>query len=244
MFKSGTTLSRNTILWGLVALLVTVGIVTLFISFASAGNSPEDVDAIYTNAAETLAAQQLTLEASQPTETPTATMTATPFETVTPFATLPLSSPQAFASPTLSAGSGAVGCNNSVYVSDVTIPDGTVMTPGQAFTKTWKVQNNGTCAWTATYKLTFVSGEVMGGVATPINVAVSPNQSVDISVAMTAPAIAGDHTGYWKIYNDQNQPFGTFLSVVIKVGAAANTAVPTTAVPPTEETPAEPTEEP
>jgi hypothetical protein len=243
MLKSINTNNKTMMLWALVALLVVAGIATLALALGG-GNSAEDVNAIYTNAAETLAAQQLTLVASQPSETPTVAMTVTPFETVTPFATITLSSPQAFASPTLSAGSGAVGCNNSVYISDVTIPDGTVMAPGQAFTKTWKVQNNGTCAWTTSYKLTFISGNAMGGVATAISAAVSPNQSVDISVAMTAPTTAGDYTGYWKIYNDQNQPFGTFLSVVIKVGAATNTGVPataapTTAVPPPTEAPTE-----
>jgi hypothetical protein len=241
MLKFDNTNNRTMMLWALVALLVTAGIVTLVFAFGGDNNSPEDVNAIYTNAAETLAAQQLTLVASQPSETPTVTMTVTPFETATPFATLALSSPQAFSSPTQSAGSGAVGCNNSVYIADVTIPDGTVMAPGQTFTKTWKVQNNGTCAWTATYKLTFISGNAMGGAATAINAAVSPNQAVDISIAMTAPTTAGDYTGYWKIYNDQNQPFGTFLSVVIKVGAATNTGVPPSATPvtpsPTIETP-------
>jgi hypothetical protein len=231
MLKSINANNKTMMLWALVALFVMAGIVTLVFAFGGGGNSAEDVNAIYTNAAETLVAQQMTMEASQPSETPTVTMTVTPFETATPFATIALSSPQVFASPTLSAGSGAVGCNNSVYISDVTIPDGTVMAPGQAFTKTWKVQNNGTCAWATTYKLTFISGNAMGGVATAINAAVSPNQAVDISIAMTAPTTAGDHTGYWKIYNDQNQPFGTFLSVVIKVGAATNTGVPASATP-------------
>jgi hypothetical protein len=40
------------------------------------------------------------------------------------------------------------GCTlNMAYVADVTIPDGTVMTPGNAFSKTWRVRNSGTCKW-------------------------------------------------------------------------------------------------
>ena len=38
------------------------------------------------------------------------------------------------------------GCTlDSQYVADVTIPDGTVMSPGQAFVKKWQVKNPGTC---------------------------------------------------------------------------------------------------
>lgn len=246
--KPKQTYPRNMILWGLVGLLVLSGIITLIISFSSGGDDGTDeVNAVYTNAAATLAAQQLTLQAASPTITPTL-FTMTPSMTFTLAASPTLFQQQPLATSTTAStggGSGAVGCNNSVYVADVTFPDNTVVTPGQSITKTWKLQNNGSCAWTATYKVNFLSGNAMGGTATPIGISVAPGQSADISVKMTAPATAGDVIGYWILTNDSNQNFGTSFYIKVKVGGAsttgtatatvttgaATTVVPTTAVP-------------
>jgi hypothetical protein len=218
------------IIWILVAVLSLAGIITIVFAFRGSNSPEEDVNAIYTNAALTVEAQQLTLSASQPSATPTATLTATPFLTNTPFAIASLPSLAAFATNTQSV-SVAVGCDNSVYISDVTIPDNTAVTPGQSMTKTWKVQNNGTCAWTATYKITFVTGNAMGGVATAIGQAVSPGQSVDISVAMVAPTAAGDASGTWRLTNDKAQAFGTPLTIVIKVGGTTGGTATRTVTP-------------
>lgn len=236
--KPKKTIPNNIFLWVLVGLLVLSGIIALVSAFSGGDNGEDEVNAVYTNAAATLEAQQLTLEASAPSATPTM-ITSTPTITFTP-----LASPTLF--PTIASsggttggtggtGSGAVGCSNSQFVSDVTVPDDTAMTPGQTFTKTWKLQNTGTCAWTTAYKVSFVSGNAMGGAATPLTVAVQPGQSGDISVSMTAPATAGDAIGYWILTNDSGQNFGTSFYVKIKVGAAASTtgtptATATTAV--------------
>ncbi|MBN8582472.1 MAG: hypothetical protein J0L96_17535 [Anaerolineae bacterium] len=219
MLNSRKQIPRNYILWGGVAILVIAGIIVLTLAFNSSGNTGQDsVDAVYTNAAATLAAQQLTLGPA--TATPTLFSTATPSltPTITPtFLALPLGPTN-----TLAAGGGggstAVGCNNSAFVSDVTIPDDTAMTAGQTFTKTWKLSNTGTCPWTTAYKVSFVSGNGMGGVATPLTVTVAPGASGDISVALTAPATAGDATGYWILTSDSGQNFGTSFYVKIKVG--------------------------
>src|SRR5215813_2600058 len=52
-------------------------------------------------------------------------------------------------------------CHDSaVFVEDVTYPDNTRLTSGEKFTKTWKLQNTGTCKWTS-YTVAFVSGDKM-----------------------------------------------------------------------------------
>ena len=48
------------------------------------------------------------------------------------------------------------------FVEDVTIPDETVIPAGKPFTKTWKLQNVGTCVWTDEYSFDFVDGNLMG----------------------------------------------------------------------------------
>ncbi|PKN90451.1 MAG: hypothetical protein CVU45_02530, partial [Chloroflexi bacterium HGW-Chloroflexi-7] len=107
------------------------------------------MDALYTSVAQTLMV-------SMPTVTPQPSMTPSPTETVTPMVTNTLA-----ATPTLKITVPV--CDNSLFVSDVTIPDNMVMTPGQAFTKTWSIKNAGTCNWTTSYKVVFLSGTAMGG---------------------------------------------------------------------------------
>lgn len=225
--KPKTTFPNNTILWILVGVLVVSGIAAIVSAFSGGDGGEDEVNAVYTNAAATLTVQAMTMQASTPSVTPT-TVTQTPTVTFTP-----LASPTLFATLPSSSGStggttsGAVGCNNSAFVSDVTVPDDTVMTPGQSFTKTWKLQNTGSCAWTTSYKVSFVSGNAMGGVATPLTAAVQPGQSGDVSVSMKAPTTPGDAIGYWILTNDSGQNFGSSFYVKIKVGGTSTAGTAT-----------------
>lgn len=100
-------------------------------------------------------------------------------------------------------------CDKVQFVKDVNIPDGTVMQPGAQFTKTWRLKNVGTCAWTTSYQLAFFSGDQMGAPATatfPKSVAVG--ETVDISINMTAPSTAGSYRGYWMFKNANGAFFG------------------------------------
>ena len=100
-------------------------------------------------------------------------------------------------------------CDWVKFVKDVTIPDGTQLAGGEVFTKTWRLQNRGTCTWTPDYMLVFTSGESMGA-ATAIRLPgyVAPGQTVDLAITLTAPASAGNHIGYWMIRNPSGALFG------------------------------------
>lgn len=94
-------------------------------------------------------------------------------------------------------------CPLAQFVTDVTIPDGTIMTPGQSFTKKWRLRNTSACTWNG-YTLVFDSGDSMGGPASkPIGV-VNPGQEVDLEVNLTAPNSSGNYRGYWRIVTDGN----------------------------------------
>jgi hypothetical protein len=228
MMNSKTTLSRTTILWSLVAILIVAGVITLIYSFSGGqADAVTEVNAVYTNAAATLAAQQQTLQAAAPSATTTPSVT--PTTTITPLVSPTLSGlVGTFSTATLS-GAAVTTCDNSVYLSDVTIPDNTAVNPGQAFTKTWKVSNTGTCTWNANYQIILISGDAMSGKSTPIGVVVAPGQSVDVSVAMVAPSTNGTVQGTWRLQNDKSQPFGTVLTVVIKVGGTTGATATKTA---------------
>ncbi len=103
----------------------------------------------------------------------------------------------------------ATVCDWAQFVADVTVPDGANYAPNAAFTKTWRLKNIGTCTWTTSYSLMFDSGTKMGG-PTSVNLpkSVTPGQTVDISINLTAPASAGRYIGYWKFKNASGASFG------------------------------------
>ncbi len=112
--------------------------------------------------------------------------------------------------PTLTKTStpGAV-CDRATFLADVTIPDGSTLTAGTPFTKTWRIRNDGSCTWTTSYALVFAAGDLLG--ATPmVNLTsnVAPGQTVEVSVNMTAPTAPGHYRSYWMLRNSSGKRFG------------------------------------
>jgi hypothetical protein len=160
-------------------------------------------------AAARLTAASPTTVPSTPARTtaaPTATHTNTPSTTATEAA----EPPAITLSPTACE-------HDSAFDSDVTVPDGTHFAPGRAFTKTWRLLNNGVCAWTTDYTFRHVSGEAMGGAPLNLPHAVAPGATVDLSVALTAPATEGRFTGKWQLHSPGGEAFGAkpFVEIVV-----------------------------
>ena len=100
-------------------------------------------------------------------------------------------------------------CDWLSFVADVTIPDGVPVNPGFVFKKTWRLKNIGTCTWTPSYKLVFVSGEQMGGVSgMNLPKELDPGQTIDLSINLTAPLTPGNYRGYWMLQNPSGGVFG------------------------------------
>jgi len=214
---------------------------SLLISACGSGDADAtptlSAEMIETQAVATFAAGQTQTALAMPTETPTPTQTAT----ATPTPTSLLGSPTA-----ASAGIAPTSsCYGMAFVSDVTVPDNTAMTQGQKFTKTWRVRNNGSCAWPVGSKLSFTGGEAMGGAALTLEKAVDPGKDVELSVAMIAPRTSGTYRGNWRMAKPNDASFGDEVYVVIIVGGTATitptvkatsapTASPTATIAPTE----------
>ncbi len=178
-----------------------------------------DLSNAYTAAAATISAQS---SLATPTGTPTTFVTAT----LLSLPTIPvIATQQSLVS--YSAASTANGCNNAIYVSDVTIPDGTVLAPGEAFTKTWKFQNTGSCEWTDSYLITFISGTDMNGEDTEIGDTVAVGSSGEVSVSLAAPDSEGTYIGYWRMADEDGNAFGQSVYVQIVVSSDASTLTPT-----------------
>jgi hypothetical protein len=109
-------------------------------------------------------------------------------------------------------------CDNSAYIEDVTIPDGTILAPGEPFVKTWMLENTGFCMWKDSYKLKFFDGTSMSGLDTEIGKAVASGRQAKVSIELTAPNLEGTYTGYWIMANKYDYPFGTpfFVQIVVK----------------------------
>ena len=178
-------------------------------------NAPATPDLASTTIAQTV---QAALTSSAPTVTNT--VPAPAITTVAP--------PTVAPPPTRVVPTATSTCDIAQFITDVTIPDGTVLTPGQAFTKTWRIKNVGTCSWTPSYAVVFSSGNSMNGPATQaLTGNVNPGQTVDISINLTAPSTPGDYTGYWKLRNAAGVLFTQFY-VQMKVA----TPTPTFTLPP------------
>jgi hypothetical protein len=113
------------------------------------------------------------------------------------------------------------GCLDSYPVSDVTVPDGAEIEPGETFTKIWRIRNTGTCTWDeadGTYTWTFTGGDQMGGPdQVPISGTVESNEEYDVEIELTAPTTPGEYQGFWQLYDPDGEPFGVPFWVLIEV---------------------------
>jgi hypothetical protein len=123
-------------------------------------------------------------------------------------------------------------CNDSLFVQDVSIPDGTVLKPGENFKKTWRLKNTGICAWTTEYALGFAYGDQMKGSATKLAHAVSPGGTVDITLNLRAPLNRCWYGSWWRLKTDRGDYFGDFVFVSIQVADDSNPNTPDPAVCP------------
>lgn len=191
-----------------------------------------EADAILTAAAQTVAAQ-LTQGVSMPTPGPTLAQN-TPEPTAQQGET-----PQVPATPTHTTEPGQPSqtpqvCDKADFVEDVTYEDGTVVTPGETFTKTWRLKNTGTCTWTTGYAAVFDRNNLMGAQSVvQLPKTVAPGDTVDISVQMTAPSTPGEYRGDWMLRNESGTVFGLgsgadkpfYVQIKVEAGAFAVTGV-------------------
>lgn len=203
-----------------------------------------DVNAINTSIVGTtvaqLSAQNTQTALANPTSTTAPTVTAASLPTFAlptagdtsptaeglptiSFNATPLPGFTALAPATSAGATPALGdeCSNSVFEGDITIPDGTVLKPGEDFIKIWAVRNTGSCAWDEGFSLVFIGGDTA---IDPYNFdfkktsdIVLGGEGINLAIKLTAPLTPGDYQGHWRLRNDKGYYFGTILSVYITV---------------------------
>lgn len=189
-----------------------IAIVAVFLSACNLGvsvtpDAAATLNPLYTAAAQTLEA----MVTEQASATPVSVVaTSTPFPTATSILAFPTLTPYLSPVP-------VTRCDAAAFVKDVTIPDGSNLNPGKSFSKTWRLQNIGTCSWNSSYALIFVNGDGMSApsvVGLPGNV--RPGETVDITVNLVSPSKKGHYRSYWKLRNASGVLFG--------IGTQADTA--------------------
>lgn len=184
--------------------------------------TPNPANLVETLAAQTLQAMMTQVSASTPT--PGGSLATATQQVLQPSST-PAPTNTQVVLPTNTQV--PIPCDAAAFVSDISIPDGTLVSANQRFTKTWRLKNIGSCTWTRDYALAFVDGNAMGASAVVyLTGVVSPNQTVDISLDLTAPSQPGSYRGNWKLRNPQGVVFGTGAGnfpfyVDIRVGVPA-----------------------
>lgn len=146
---------------------------------------------------------------------PTNTLTKTPAPSKTPIPEPTATIPTATVTETLSAlaimeTGSPLGCDVVAFLADVTILDNTTLDPGQKFTKTWRLQNDGSCTWDTDYTIYYYSGEKMSGPSSQrmVSVSVPPGKTIEVSIDLIAPKEAGKYKGYWAFKNAGGHHFG------------------------------------
>lgn len=199
-----------------IKLFVTIALMTTLVAACGSPNTPPaeptpDVAAVRTSAASTVVSQ-FTLTAAAFTPTP-----SLPTETLTPESTGTATVAPA-AQVTNAAGTTVSLCDSLEYVTDVNIPDGTSMSPGQDFVKTWRIKNNGSCPWGAGYKLVYAGySDDMDGQFQTLTEVVQPNQEVEVSVQFKAPDATGEYLSAWQMENPSGVTFPKIIFVKILV---------------------------
>jgi hypothetical protein len=134
--------------------------------------------------------------------------------------------------------------DRSIFLSDVTIPDGTVVSPSARFTKTWEVQNVGTVPWEGRVlrcmdEELVVSRRGSAGDDQPVRVTdrlrpaqpsipvpyTEPGGIVRMSVDFEAPRLPGTCVSYWKsFFPDGTLCFPESVGLTCKVRVLSMTA--------------------
>jgi hypothetical protein len=205
--------------------------ITILLSACNIGATPaptQDLNAIYTQAAE-LVATQFALQQTQtalavpptplpsPTAQPLPTFAiGTPFTVSTPIGGTPLGlSTQPggfFPTATIAALSTVSGpkCNDAIFTGQEYPLDGAVMKPGQDFEKWWTIKNTGTCTWDEGYEFHYLGGTLDGysiKIQKPSDF-VKPGETITFKVKLTASLQPNTYTDCWSMMDDKGYYFG------------------------------------
>jgi next-to-BRCA1 protein 1 len=110
---------------------------------------------------------------------------------------------------------------DSRFILDVNVIDGTMMAPFTAFTKIWRMRNNGTMVWPKGTQLVWIGGDKLSDLlSVDLEVpddGVPIEKELDVAVDFRAPQLPGRYISYWRMASLSGHKFGQRVWVLIQV---------------------------
>ena len=194
----------------------------------TATEAPANVDAIYTQAAQTMQAQAALTNDAQPQATNTTFMLPSTTPTFG-ISTNTLEATSTLGFPTLAPpatktytpyGQGSTGGRPCLraQLEFENIKDGFRMQPNELFTKQWRITNSGSCTWNQNFSVILVDGTNMAESGVSIfyfkdfddfpEEGILNGQTIHINIDMQAPDREGTFRGTYMLMDDFGQLFG------------------------------------
>ena len=118
--------------------------------------------------------------------------------------------------------------DQSTFIADVTVPDGSVVPPNFIFEKSWLIQNSGTVPWIGRRLARDGSAGGYGIPHSPAWVDIAdtmPGEEVEIVVPVRSQPLEGTSHARWKMIDadgwkffPSRYPFGLFMTIVVREG--------------------------
>ena len=127
--------------------------------------------------------------------------------------------------PTLTITATVPGActNNLSFLDDITIEDGTTVSPGAPIDKQWLVQNSGSCNWDSTYRLKWIGGETLGAAEEQALYPARAGSQATLHILFTAPTIEGPYESAWQAVDPKGNVFGDLIFIKIVVSLYVQT---------------------
>ncbi len=119
---------------------------------------------------------------------------------------------------------------NAIFLSDTSVPDGTVVAVRQILLKGWLLYNSGRVAWGQKWSIKQISGKSFGALDHFALPPTAPCRTVNLLIALRAPARAGSYESVWRLQDARSHRFGDGLTIKILVRSGVH-------APPTRPTP-------
>jgi hypothetical protein len=116
------------------------------------------------------------------------------------------------------------------FLQDLSIPDGTVVSPEATLDKRWQIQNSGNCNWDERYRVRRIAGAALGVAEEQALFPARSGSQASLRMVFKAPAEPGSYRSAWQAITPQGAPFGDpfFIDIVV---TNQNSAGDTTATP-------------
>jgi hypothetical protein len=105
------------------------------------------------------------------------------------------------------------------FKEDLTIPDGSIASPGEKLDKRWLVENSGSCSWDQNYRIRLIAGPSLGAVTEQSLYPARSDTEAVIRMEFTAPYEPGNYRSAWQAYSPKGEPFGHifFIDFVVTI---------------------------